>query len=243
MDGLGGCPYVTFGELKIVLEQKGHMVILSDIEGIATHEDRIQRVLTSFFNVRAKAPDEKIFLVGQSSGGSAVRIAAEKLAKKNGEENQGSIIAGVIMLSPAMPRSIFFTTSVLAKVMAKRWLQLVLGQVVATTEAEFEALVAPLSAELRDTVIAHRQPISAKEGRQLAFRPAKFEGYPFPTLHIYGDHDHWISPRAQEKLNAKLRTSDSAVETLVVPGSGHITLTSEKRHEVISLITSWIEKI
>jgi len=200
MDGLGGCPQVTFGELKTALERNNHRVVLVNVLGIQTHEGRIERVLACYEHERSERPNEPIYFAGQSAGGDAIRIAAERLAS----ENRDACVAGVILLSPAMPRWVLFLTHVLFVTMAKRLVDLMLGRVVETTELEYEALVAPLPSHMREHIVAHRMPISGKEGRTLAFYPSKFKGYPFPTLHVYGDRDQWIAPHAQAKLGLML---------------------------------------
>ena len=236
MDGLGGLPAETFKLLKMRLEAKGHEVVLARIKGIRTHEDRVRRVMDLFLGrqTRAKEAGQKIFLVGQSAGGSAVRIAASRL---KGQEE----LAGVILLSQAMPRGVWFMTVQLLRSMLGQIKNLLLAWTIHTSEAEYARLVEPLPADQRNDVIFSRQPLPGPESRELAFWAPMLQAYDCPTLYIWGDKDHWISVTAHRKLCGLLRQKCADVSHLEVPGSGHLTLASEKRDEVISLIMEWTE--
>lgn len=236
MDGLGGHPNVTFGPLREALSKKGHKTVIVGIENIETHEDRVKKVLAAFDKARREYPSERIVLVGQSAGGSAVRIAAERLSGENA-------LAGVTMLSPAMPRFVWFATKQLFRVMSGRLLDIILGRTLYSEPWEFEALVSPLPADLRKTVISNRQPVPGKEARTLALFPPRFRGYRFPTLLVHGERDQWVAPRAQEALASMLEKSGSKVTHVVVRNSGHITLASVNRQEVAASIALWIEKM
>ncbi|MFA6339100.1 MAG: alpha/beta hydrolase [Candidatus Paceibacterota bacterium] len=233
--GLGHHPETTFKPIKDRLEQEGHEVIILDTSHINTHEDRVQLVLKEYDKYYIGAHiGVDVFLLGQSAGGSAVRIAAERL------EKEGKPLAGVILLSPAMPFGIFFMTLPLWNIMKKRWAEILFGKVINPTEEEFETLLAPLAKEGRAETLASRRSISGIESRTLAFNSPRFVGYKFPTLHIFGDCDKWIAPSAQRKLSKKLRIR-SDVCTREVEGTGHITFTSRKGDRVVSLIVGWIK--
>ena len=165
-----------------------------------------------------------------------MRIAAEHL------EQEGARLTGVIQLSPAMPFGIISMTKSLWRVMKGRLRELLSGKMIFPTAAEYELLVAPLPNSIRDAIIAVRQPVSGTEGRTLAFFPPRFVGYAFPTLHIFGKCDAWISPSAQRKLGKKLGKR-SNVTTREITGAGHLTLASEKRDEVIQAIQQWIANL
>jgi len=228
VDGLGGHPKTTFGFLKKELVRQGHEVILLDTSGVRSHQDRIQLVLNEYYRHSGK-----VFFVGQSAGGGAVRVAAEWLSKKK------SPVAGVIQLSPSVPRGILFMTAPLWSVMKKRLWDLIRGNLVKTTGEEYKTLVGYVAPELRDEVYESRTPISCVEARELALYPAKFQGYGFPTLHIYGDRDPWISPKAQGRLNLQM-SKYSTVTTHVVKGGGHLTLASDSRIKMSISILHWI---
>lgn len=234
MDGLAGHPLTTFGALKNKLETKDHSVIILDFEGIRTHEDRIKRVLDSYQHVAAVKQDERIFLVGQSAGGSAVRIAGERIG-------EGGNLAGVIMLSPAMPRSIWFLTLTLFMTMAKRVTELLFGKNATShlTEQEHLALVSPIDKELGMQAVSNRPDIPLKEARKLAFYPDQLGQCPFPILHVYGEKDQWIAARAQRKLCAILARNGSQIESYGMPRSGHVTLLSQDRESVTDIIETW----
>lgn len=230
VDGLAGDPVTTFGVLKKRLQADGHNVVILETSAVYQHEDRVHLALDAYESHRG----DEVFLVGQSAGGSAVRIAAERLEK---EEKH---LAGVILLSPAMPRGIFFMTVPLLWVVLARFKALVVGEMVQPTEKEFYSLVAPLPEDVREDVIASRQPVSGVEARTLAVWPPKFVGYKFPTLHIWGDQDMWVSSSAQHKLSKKLLKAGYASAN-PIPGVGHLTLASDKQEEVMGLIERFID--
>ena len=230
VDGLGGHPEVTFGYLKKVLNKGGHTVVLPSTFHVHSHEDRVHLALRAF----DMCDDTSIFLLGQSAGGSAVRIAAERLSKV------GRHLSGVIQLSPAMPFGILFMTPTLLRAIGKRWHELLRGEKIIPTREEYAALVSPLQREIQDRIVSWRQPISGKEARTLALAPPRFDGYTFPTLHIFGDQDKWIAPSAQFKLSKKLGKR-SKVSVHEIKGAGHLTLASEKKEGVARIIQEWIK--
>lgn len=226
VDGLGGHPKTTFGGLMEALKE--HDVVLVDTEFVYEHEDRVQFVLDAY----RECGDKDVFLIGQSAGGSAVRVAAERL------EKMGKHLSGVVLLSPAMPRGIPFMTTTLVDVMLPRWKELLLGLTIFSTEEEYRALVTPLPLA-SEYAVTNRRPISGVEGRMLAFLPPKFVGYSFPTLHIFGGKDRWIAPRAQRKLARKL-AQRSKVTLHKVSKAGHLVLASNEKTEIIEMIREWI---
>ena len=244
MDGLGGLPAQTFKLLKTILEAKDQAVrnevILAQIEGIRTHEDRIQQVLELFRAVqdRAKREGIKIFLVGQSAGGSAVRIAASRL---KGQKE----LAGVILLSQAMPRGIVFMTMPLAKAMWAKVRSVLFGEVIHTTEEQYGSLIEPIPVTEWADAVLNRQPLSGPESRDLAlwFNTPALQSYECPTLDIWGELDQWISATAHRKLYGLLRKLCRDVSYMEVPGSGHLTLASSQKYEVIRKIMEWTSKL
>lgn len=230
MDGLGGHPDTTFGSLRNVLESDGHKVVIIDTSSVVSHEDRVKLILEAYNNLGG---NRDLFLLGQSAGGSAVRITAEKL------ENMGKLLGGVILLSPAMPFGVWFVTLSLMKVMLANLREFLFGQTVTITEIEHLTLVEPIAIKASPELITKRQPISCIEGRELAFYPPKFVGYKFPTLHIFGEKDAWISPRAQRVFSKMLRRSSTTVSSEIL-GAGHLTLASEKSGDVVRTIQEWI---
>lgn len=236
IDGLAGHPETTFNSLKRYLMVYGYNVLVPNIDetNVITHSDRVSLVLNEY-KKHNKIESDFIFLVGQSAGGSAVRIAAEKI------EKEGLKVTGVILLSPAMPRGIFFMTKCLFKVMKKRLLDLFLGRVIKTTESEYSSLVEPVQRDIKDS-IKNRRPIQGIEGRELAFFPPKFIGYSFPTLHIFGSSDNWISPKAQKNFQTLL-SKKGKVFSKEIDGVGHLVLSSNKKEEVELMIQKWIESL
>lgn len=241
VDGLAGHPQTTFGSLKKRLEEDGHHVFLADTSSVVTHEGRVEIALNAYEGYSDYSPG-KIFLVGQSAGGSAVRVAAEEI---DAMEARSPLLGGIVMLSPAVPRGILFMTKPLWQVIKKRWKELLFGLVVNPTEEEFESLVHPLPANARSSIIASRQPVSGVEARTLALWPPALQPYQYPTLHVYGDADTWIAPSAQGVFGKKLRKVlgiEHLLETKVVPGAGHLTLASDQGSEVIEHIALWIRR-
>lgn len=231
VDGLGGHPNTTFENLW-ALEGDGHKVVVVDTTSVRTHKDRVQLVLDE---CHKHSDEAKIVLLGQSAGGSAVRIAAERL------EKEGERLSGVILLSPAMPFGIWFMTWTLFHVMRRYLRELVTGQDTILSEADYKALISPVPAEIGDRFFASSLPIPGKEARELAFCPPGFEGSEFPTLHIFGKEDKWIAPSAQRSLAKKLCRM-SAVKTVEVQGAGHLTLSSNS-NEVVKIIKDWINNL
>jgi pimeloyl-ACP methyl ester carboxylesterase len=235
-DGLGGHPSTTFGELKNELEGLGHIVILLDVDGIKTHSERVERLITCYTQIWKQG--ELIYFIGQSAGGSAVRIAAEKIFSN---PRLPRLLTGVCMLSPAIPRGIFFLTWTLFCRMSYRLSELLLGKMIEMGEDEYASLVLPIASDKYAEVVANRQAISGAEGRELAFYPPKLESNHFKTLHIYGTDDRWIAPSAQRKLSFWMsRNLGIPMSIFAVEGAGHLTLASNKRKEVIEKIVEWM---
>jgi pimeloyl-ACP methyl ester carboxylesterase len=234
MDGLGGHPEVTFGELKIELERGGHKVVYAEVEGINSHDERIQRIVDAFYKERFTAQD-KIFLVGQSAGGGALRSAAKVLSRRNEE------VSGVILLSPSMPRFEWFMTKPLAKCILRHLWRLFLAQDINSTQEQYESIIDPVAAELKTKVIENRLALPGRESRTLAFWPPPLTCYSYRTLYVYAEHDNWIATSAHKRLCLKLSKLVPSFTEYEVLGSGHITLLSEKRSEVISKIVNWIQ--
>ncbi|MCW9054692.1 MAG: alpha/beta hydrolase [Candidatus Pacebacteria bacterium] len=234
MDGLAGHPETTFKGLKDTLESDGHHVVLVDTATVRTHEDRVQLVLDAY---HANKP-QTIFLVGFSAGGSAVRIAAERL------ERAGEDVAGVVLLAPAMPAFIPFATKELVKVMKDRVADIILGRTFLLSEREYQTLASPIHQDKMNEIVKSGREVSGVEARRLAFCPPRFVGYSYPTLHMWGSKDRWIAPHAQHRFGAKLRKRSSAtVTSYEVSESGHYVLASEKRGEVVEGIQRWISRI
>jgi len=235
-DGLGGNPEVNFCNLKSELENAGHKIVLVNTADVYDHEDRVNRVLKAYTDACSTNHSLKIFLLGYSAGGSAVRIVAEKYNDSDGGPD------GVIMLSPAMPRFVWFCTGTLVRIMFWRTFSLLFAKTLNMTENETSQLLGPLSKNMLDQLISASIPISTKEARKLAFFPNKFLGFKCPVLHIYGDADRWISPRAQRKLADMLRQKNPLVTSIQIPDSGHVILFSEHGNNVIKTIREWVQK-
>lgn len=237
MDGLGGNPDTTFRELRLRLENDGHRVVLARVEGIRTHEDRVKIVQSSFENM-CKFTSEGIFLVGFSAGGSAVRIASERIQNDSAYSKR---LKGVALLSQAMPRGINYLTWPLVRTMFWRILHLIFGWDIDSTEAEYQRLIEPVGDDRRNEVVRNRTTIPGQEARTLAFWAPRFLGYSYPSLVIFGSQDRWVSTRAHRKIAALLRRV-IALESYEVPDAGHLVLASSRRKEVIFAIKSWIAK-
>lgn len=241
-DGLAGLPTMTFGTLRTALIEAGHKALFVDMSHVETHEDRIGAVQKAYN--QALALGEKVFLVGQSAGGSAVRVVAEDLCQVTGGHS-GEHLQGIIMLSPAVPSGQIFMTIPLCKVILRRAWDLLRGRMVNPTAEEYESLVAPLPERVREHVIESRQAVSGIEARTLAFSPPPLRKIGVPVLHIFGNKDTWIAPYAQRKLAKRMRKieeeSDAFVQSIEIDGAGHLTLASELEGEVIERIVRWID--
>ena len=232
MGGLADNPEATTQLLKEKLEITGHTFVSVKVDGIITHDNRIARVINMFNHQYLKQGHKQIILVGQSAGGSAVREAAKRLEGH-------CALKGVVMLSPAMPRGIFFLTWTLFKRMARRIDDLLLGCSMDLTVEEHTALISPMESKALKAAVEARVQVPGNEARELAFLPPTFKPYSAPTLIIYGTEDQWINPKAQEKLINLMRKSGMYVERFIVYGAGHITLGSPKQNQVIETILSW----
>ncbi len=233
MDGLGGQPETTFTFLKEMLEKDDHVVILVSVSGSEnwSHRDRIERVKKEI----SDCTDKNIFLIGQSAGGSAVQIAADETEKE---------IKGVIAMSPALPRGYLYLTLPLLAIML-RWKNLwriLLGRVLSPTKREFESLASPLANSRRNRILESRQLIPGKEARELAFYPPKRTTPSSPTLIVFGEKDRWISPRALRKFAKQQKEASELVSVLEVKGSGHLTVSSQRRSEVVEQIKNLIKR-
>lgn len=239
MDGLGGDPETTFGELKLRLESEGHRVVILCTTGIHTHEGRVMAVIEAFGKLMSVDSRTKIFLIGFSAGGSAVRLAAAQIGKHLESKER---LGGVILLSQAMPRGINYLTWPLLRTMLWRTFHLIFGLDIDSSEAEYRRLIEPVSNDRRDEVVRSRTTIPGPEARTLALWAPKFERYSYPSLVIYGSSDRWIAPRAHRKMIALLELENLIVTRYEVPNSGHLVLASRGREEVIRRIQSWIGK-
>jgi len=244
MDGLGGNPEITFRELKIALEAVGFSVHLLDPKGIKTHEDRVRRVIGKVEELRHADPQAELVLIGQSAGGSAVRIAAERLRHVHHP------VAGVVMLSPAMPRGIFFTTRTLFKLMVKHTLSLCFG--IGTGEAgeivlkraDHAKLLSPISDTDGHEAVATAPGLPWRECRTLAFDPqplGKLDGV--SVLLVYGNLDRWVSSSAHRKLECKLKSAGVLLQSVQCAGAGHLTLKSAAGPALIEKIIDWVKEV
>jgi alpha-beta hydrolase superfamily lysophospholipase len=238
MDGLGGTPHVTFSYLSDRAEKEGHTVVYLPVNGITTHSDRVKRVVDgveAFYK-----PEGKLFLVGQSAGGSAVRIACEDLgiAKK---------VSGIILLSPAMPRGIPYMTWTLFFTMIKwryAWKLLCgVGDIVMQQD-DYMKLISPVRDELLNHVSSRISQISSKEIQELAFHPQEIQPIHVPTRIIYGKKDRVINPASFRKLAKQIGRASRTHCTIFCFGeAGHLTLTSKGRRDVMNNILTWIDAL
>lgn len=243
--GLVDCPKETFAELRKTLENKGHLVVIPDTEDVHTHQDRITLVMDEYRRVLRESRHKEsgkvqIFLVGQSAGGSAVRVVAEELHQKG-----DTYLKGVVLLSPAMPRSLRFrwlrsSTESTRAFFKHHFAEIMSGKMIDQTAMEFEARVAPLADDVRDRVLASRQPVPGAEMRTLALWPPRMRVYLYPTLHLYGAQDSCIDPVVQGKFGQDLE-SMTLTDTHVFVGAGHALLGSSVREEVVELIARFID--
>lgn len=229
--GFGDDPQMVFSELRDVLRGEGHNVIVLDPSCVLTHEERVTLVLDAYEVVSGS---EEVCFIGQSAGGSAVRIAAERLSEL------GKPLGGVILLSPAMPRWISYVTWTSCKIIFWRLMDLLCGRRIVIREDEYVKLVSPVAFN-RKQVVAARTPMSGVEGRTLAFLPPSFKGYSYPTLLMFGSEDKWINPKAQNVLAQRYRKIGSEITVRSVPECGHHVLYSPAREEIMSAICSWIQ--
>lgn len=245
--GLGDCPKETFAGLKKTLENQGHTAVIPDTERVQTHQDRITLVRDEYQRLirRLKREELKkvpIFLLGQSAGGSAVRVIGEELHQKGDTR-----LKGVILLSPAMPRSWKFrwlrsSTKATRDFFKHHFGEIMLGKMIDQTAMEFESRIAPLAEELRDDILASRQPVPGAEMRILALWPPRMRVSLYPVLHLYGTQDSCIDPPAQEAF-AKDLCAMTLTETHVFVGAGHSLLGSSVRDNVVGEILRFVEVV
>jgi alpha-beta hydrolase superfamily lysophospholipase len=237
MDGLGGTPYVTFSCLKERVEKEGHKVVYLPVNGIKTHSDRVKRIIDgveAFYK-----PEGKLFLVGQSAGGSAVRIACEDL-------NTAKKVSGIILLSPAMPRGIWYMTWTLFWTMLN-WryiwkLLLGIGEIV-LRRLDYVQLISPIKCDLLDHASSRISPISSQEIRELAFNPPSLQPIHVHTLIIYGKRDKVIRPASFHQLARKIGRVSRSCEVVCFGEAGHTTLLSKGRCTVVERILKWVNNL
>ena len=235
VDGLGGNPRRTFEQLSRLLSDQEYRIILADMQQVQTHEDRVQAALSAFSQATTDH-NANIYLVGLSAGGSAARIAAERLGTH-------PRLTGLILLSPAMPRWVWFTTWTLAKVMLGYLWEMLFGRGYINIKTyEYTALIAPSDTEEAKEAAGHRIDISIEEARQLAFWPPSLGVCKCPTLIIGGDQDRWILPRAISTLAVMMTESGSRVDHCVIEGAGHLLTLPSTVETVADLIRGWIEQ-
>lgn len=221
VDGLAGNPNVTFNGLKTALEKEGHKVHLMPVNDIVTHQDRVSRVSRVYEQVRADFPNDRHFIIGQSAGGSAVRLAVAKLDKEYQPH-------GIILLSPAMPRGISFATKPLVRVMLRNVFSLIFRSQIALSDKDYSDLISPLPDDVLSSLSGTQVLISTSEARELAFFPAQYLPISCNCTIIYGDCDRWINPDAQEKsaniMRRKRDLTKFVILTCRIHGAGHFTL-------------------
>jgi pimeloyl-ACP methyl ester carboxylesterase len=234
MDGLAGNPAITFAELSQVLARAGHSVELVSIRDIDIHEDRIGAVTNAFKKARRLMREEKIVLLGHSAGGSAVRIAAERLHDTPPD--------GLIMLSPAMPRWIWFSTTTLAWMMLRRIRDMLFARRIRLSDAELLKLLGPVPGDMLPKVLGKQISIAGGEAKKLIF-PDPLGVVNCPVLHIWGGQDRWLAPRAQVALSRRMRERGTAVTSHVLNNCGHAILHSDARNELHRYILTWLKTI
>jgi pimeloyl-ACP methyl ester carboxylesterase len=237
MDGLAGNPAITFAELSQVLARAGHSVELVSIRDIDIHEDRIWAVKCSYQKARRSRPSESIVLLGYSAGGSAARILTERLS-----DTSITPPDGLIMLSPAMPRWIWYSTTTLAWMMLRRIMDILFARRIRLSDAELLKLLGPVPRDMLPKILGKQIPIAGGEARKLIF-PDPLGVVNCPVLHIWGDQDRWIRPKAQHSLCRKMRERGTAVTSHVLNNCGHGILHSDARNELHRYILTWLKTI
>lgn len=237
MDGLGGTACVTFSYFKKQAELVGHKVVYLATSEIKTHQDRVARVINGMNDFYK--PGEKLFLVGQSAGGSAVRIACEDptLAEK---------VSGIILLSPAMPRGIWYMTWALFRTMISwRYLWKLLcgvGEIV-VRRFDYIQLIFPIKSNLIGHALSRIAPIPSQEARELAFYPPKLKPIDTHVLIIYGKQDRWINSTSFHILARKIGRITKSCKSICFGEAGHLTLMSRGRETVMERVLVWINSI
>lgn len=240
VDGLAGHPQTTFKRLKGYLASSSCRVALADTSRVQTFEDRVQLVIEYYRLAIDSYPRAEIFLVGQSAGGLAVLTALSRVY----EEGIGKGIAGVILLSPALPRFYNYMTRSLFQVMRAHLGELLFGKKpINLNPDEYRSLIKPMGGATFEEVCAARLPISVVEARKLAFFPPKLGNIRCPIFHAYGDSDNWINPEAQRKFAIELMKGNDMSTSYEAPEAGHITILSGNTGSLIIKIQDWIYEV
>lgn len=212
-------------------------VLIANTREIATHQDRIDRVL---YEIARLDSGEDFILVGFSAGGSAVRVCAEKILKLRKDSAR---LKGLVLISPAMPRGILCFTPTLIKYMIKHSLPLLFSKgELRLTKQEILDLMSPASM-YEYSVVKDSIPISLPEANELAFRPPRLGNLEnLPILYLHGRNDRWVSPRAHAKFVAKLRKGKARVTDVRIE-SGHDMLYSTWASEAMIAIKCFISTL
>ena len=238
-DGLTGAgprfePFKRYieGDLRSNIE-----VLIANTRDIATHQDRIDRVL---YEIAKLDLDEDFILVGFSAGGSAVRVCAEQILTLR---ISSARLKGLVLISPAMPRGILCFTPTLIKYMIKHLLPLISSKgELRLTKQEILDLMSPASM-YENSVVKDSIPISLPEANELAFRPPRLGSLKnLPILYLHGRNDRWVSPRAHAKFVAALRTGLARV-TNIQYDFGHDVLYSTWASEAMIAIRCFISTL
>lgn len=233
VDGLGGNPEITFSDLKVELERLKHTVHLAPITEITDHNGRIDYVIGSIAMVRGQYPGQRYFLIGQSAGGSAVRCAVAQLS-------EAELPDGIVLLSSAMPRWIWPATSTLLCKIAKYGRKLIQSEPIRLRDADYLDLIGPIRDDVKKAILDGQVPTPPREARELAFYPAPYRPVGCNVTIIYGSHDRWVRPRAQEVFAKRVRAlaSKARKRTVVsihcIKGAGHLTLLHREAIQLVS---------
>ncbi len=177
-----------------------------NVTGMSGFQHRVETLRTTV--LRARDP---VCIIGQSAGALAALIVASQCPEK---------IKGVIAVSPAMPRGISPLSFSLMTIMWKYYHHMYMSHLIQVTEKDYTRL-ALNGVSKPEILLAKRQNISGREAYELAsgnLQPMLGQ-ITTPVVLVYGTKDHWVNPKAQQKLYGCLGARKTVLE---VRGAGHL---------------------
>lgn len=199
----------SFRPWKEVLQTKQQTVQYINVQPIG-NQGFGRRLNTLLHEVSQSS--KKVCIIGQSAGGLAALIAANNYPEK---------VAGIIAVSPAMPKGISPIGWPLRRVMWRYYYNMFKSHLIYVSTKDYATLALGGVAD-PEKLLKHRDVISGREAYELATPELQPElgDIEIPVVHIYGGKDNWVKPSAQEKLLNQLDPYKTA--SIFLPNAGHL---------------------
>ena len=210
---------------KTHLVYQGHRVLYLNATpktGKATFMDRVKILYDA-----VEASTEPVHIIGQSAGGLATLIVANKLPHK---------VRGVIAVSPAMPRGISPLGLPLLRIMWRYQIAMWRNKLINVETSDYTELALNGVVKDRKFFPDFRKPISGREATELStpWLQPKLGNIKVPVVYVYGNQDQWVSPRAHAEFARKLTQSNpTKTHVIVAKDMGHLPVHGHDRYFIM----------